>query len=581
MEITDPNAVEKFAASLPTKDKTPVGLAGGDDLDDVEASAASGWAGGIGGTVGGASYLFSTSTVGDPMPMGNNPVIINEYTAMTCPSLWRGTQFIAQTLAGIPKHIMQKIVTIGASGQTARKQRDHEDYRDYILNDEANDLQTALQFWECICHHAVVWGNGYALIVREDDGVTIKAVYLLPPDRVIPFRWAGKQWYALQMIYDYTKPTQQWRAISADNVLHIPGFGFDGMRGYPVVQMMARNLRLGVSAEVYGEKYFSSGGNIGLVIETDMTLTPEQRIDLQHQIASKHTGLDAAHLAMILQKGLKAKNLTMPQETAQYLATRTFALMDVARILGVEPFILYEYGRATWSNLSAMQITSVQSSLMPWINRIEAETKRKLFTWDEKRVLRLGVEFDINQLTRGDTTQQAADSNMRLLSGKYNVNEERARDGQPGIGPQGDVYRVPVQLQTPEVKPPVISDPPPDGGKFTVDLTPLLDDVSARVGAKTIKATESAIKKHHGNPSQFTAWSNGFADEQAQYADQCIRPLLLTFSRMCPEMSLAEADVVGQRYAAAIREYHSKLMGNVDAVAPNIKEMIYVKANIK
>lgn len=405
-----------------------------EDRANIVTSATSGWAGGIGGTVGGASYLFSTYTVGDPMPSGDNPAVINEYTAMTIPGVWAATRWIARTLAWLPREL-----TVQTDAFAKKREWNAPLHR--MLNLRPNGLQTAQQFWECLYHHAVIWGNGYAFLDTEAG-----EMYLLPPDRTFPIRYQGRQFYALQMIYDYSSPSSQWRAVPAEQVIHIPGFGYDGMRGYPVIQLFNNNLRLAKSSEIFAERFYENGGHVLLKLATEKTMTTEQVNDFKAQIRQEYAGVDNAHKAMILHSGLKSDpGGTVDNDKSQMVETRRFSIEDTGRIFGVEPFVLGDYGRATWGNLEQMMTLAVQNGLMPWICVTEQELTYKLLPMVDIEAGKM-ISYRVERLMRGDYTQRVDTAVKKTTNGLSKINEERADLDLPPVGPEGDVLRVPVNL---------------------------------------------------------------------------------------------------------------------------------------
>ena len=85
----------------------------------------------------------------------------NEKTALTIPAYYSGVRFIAETIAGLPKCVVQKT-------NIATTRLNHP--AEWTLNHEVNPLQTPHTFWTTFLLHAVVWSNAYAAIRRGRAG---------------------------------------------------------------------------------------------------------------------------------------------------------------------------------------------------------------------------------------------------------------------------------------------------------------------------------------------------------------------------------------------------------------------------
>jgi HK97 family phage portal protein len=561
-------------------------------------------AGGFGGYEGGSNLLgsntlgvtgvptfsYTTNIIGDPWPI--TATVVNEYTVLSIPAFWRGIRFLAETLAGLPADVCQHL-------PKGTRQRLDDHPLDWVLNDEINDLQTPFDTKAILYSHAIVWGNGYCYIDRTGGQTRL---WNLLPDRVIPFRFIGpdgepKQYYSIGT----AASTGGMHVVPATDILHIAGLGFDGLRGYPIVQIMSQPLRVGKAAEAFGDRFFSNGGHLGGVIESPEKLTPEQVETLRTQIATGYTGVANSHRWMILMNKATAKTLTMPPETAQYLETRQMAVIDVSRILGIPPHILFELGRATWGNIEQMGIELVKYSLGPWVIKSEQEYSRKLLTTQERKA-RLYVRLNVDALQRGDHAQQIDSTSKRIASGLTSINEERALYDLPGIGPDGDNHYVPANWQntakaaagpeetTPEAEPEDTTTPQASQDYAANQVKPspitiehfagLLASAEKRVGSKTSKATDNARQKFlNTEPKQmtsWTAWGNVFADEQAKYSVEAVQPILMTYAsvsghQLDPEQT---ASKIGNKYGFELRRYYSQLAQGEESTPPDLAAIV-------
>jgi phage portal protein BeeE len=69
-----------------------------------------------------------------------------------------------------------------------------------------------------------------------------------------------------QIYYVYNKEGQLY-SLRYDEVLHIPGLGFDGLIGYSPIAMAKNAIGMAIATEEYGAKFFANGANLGGVLE--------------------------------------------------------------------------------------------------------------------------------------------------------------------------------------------------------------------------------------------------------------------------------------------------------------------------
>ena len=377
-----------------------------------------------------AATIVETSRLGDPAASGWDGPGLSERGALCLPAYYSGVRFLSETLSTLPIRVLRRSDDGRESAAKHPVQK--------LLSDEPSELATPAVLLETLWHHTITWGNGYLLIDRDSGGRPI-ALYNLPPDRVEPLRVRGKTWYAV-LPEDGSTPSP----ISGNNVIHVAGLGFDGLRGYSPIRLMADSLGLGKSAQQWATKFYNSGAHLGGVISTDAKLTPEQLEDVRREINSRHTGLANAAKWMVLMGGAKAAPLGAPPETAKLVEVLGVSVGQIAQILRVPPIHLYDFGRATWGNASEMDRYTVQYSLRPWIVKIEQELRRKLFTRGE-RESGLYVRVSVDGLLRGDPQARAEGARLRLSEGLSSTNEERRLEDRPPIdAPWADAYRVPA-----------------------------------------------------------------------------------------------------------------------------------------
>lgn len=177
---------------------------------------------------------------------------VNERTAMQTTAVYACVRILAETIASLPLHTY--INTDGGK----EKARDHPIY--YLLANSPNPEMTSFVFSETLMSHLLLWGNSYSQIVRDGRG-KIVSVYPLLPDKMNVKRSEKGELY-----YEYLKDGKV-HILRKEEVLHIPGLGFDGLIGYSPIAMAKDAIGMSLATEEYGAKFFPDGANPGGVLE--------------------------------------------------------------------------------------------------------------------------------------------------------------------------------------------------------------------------------------------------------------------------------------------------------------------------
>lgn len=74
------------------------------------------------------------------------------------------------------------------------------------------------------------------------------------------------------------KPKGGYVTLRKDEVLHIPGLGFDGLIGYSPIAMAKNAIGITLATEEYSASFFANGANPGGVLEHPGVIKDVQRV---------------------------------------------------------------------------------------------------------------------------------------------------------------------------------------------------------------------------------------------------------------------------------------------------------------
>lgn len=365
---------------------------------------------------------------------------VSPASAMTLPAYYAALRAISEDIGKLPLITYERLDPRGK-----RRAIEHPLYA--LLHDSPNEWMSACTWRESLTHYALSWGNGYAEIIR-DRGEVVALGRPIHPSRVaLRFDENGHLLYEIHTGELHVRgplPLDQptTLVLPQRDVLHLRGLG-DGLLGYSVAQMAAESLGLSLAAQQFGAKFFGNGTHTGGIFTHPQTLSDTAQQHLRESLDRYRVGGDDALKVLLLEEGMTYERATIPPEDAQFLQTREFQVVEIARWFRIPPHKIAELTHATFSNIEHQGLEYVVDTLQPWLVRWEQELKRKLFADDPDYF----AEHQVLGLLRGD--QQARSNYYRTLFyiGAISPNDIRELenqnpivDGDGDLDPAGDMY---------------------------------------------------------------------------------------------------------------------------------------------
>lgn len=363
------------------------------------------------------SFYFGSSATGKS---------VTPSSAVQVSAVYACVRVIAETIASLPLHVYESTDT------GSRKAPEHPLYR--LLHDEPNAEMTSFVWRETMLSHLLLWGNAYCQIIRTGRN-KIDSIYPLIPDQMEVDRDSRGN-----LTYTYTTSEGKTYALKPEDVLHIPGLGFDGVVGYSPIALEKSAIGLGIAAEEYGSKFFSNGARpSGILVHPNTVKDPSA---LRASWNAAFTGSANAGKVAVLEENMHFEPLTMPNNEAQFLETRKFQVNEICRIFRVPPHMIGDLDRATFSNIEHQSISFAVHTIRPWLVRMEQAMNRALFPDNEKR--RFYVQFNLDGLMRGDYKSRMEGYAIARQNGWMSANEIRELENLNPLSDEdgGNVYLV-------------------------------------------------------------------------------------------------------------------------------------------
>ena len=186
---------------------------------------------------------------------------VNEMTAMQTTAVYACVRILSEAIASLPIHVYR--YKDGGKEMVC----DHPLYT--LLHDEPNPEMISFVFRETLMSHLLIWGNAYAQIIRNGKGEVLSLYPLLPNKMSVERDSNGVLYYVYSRYTDENPNMKKMGDIilRQEDVLHIPGLGFDGLIGYSPIAMARNAVGMTMACEEYGASFFANGANPGGVLE--------------------------------------------------------------------------------------------------------------------------------------------------------------------------------------------------------------------------------------------------------------------------------------------------------------------------
>ena len=374
----------------------------------------------------GYSFLFGRTTSGKP---------VNERTAMQTTAVYACVRILAEAVASLPLHVYEYQDDGGK-----KLVHDHPLY--YLLHDEPTPEMTSFVFRETLMSHLLIWGNAYAQIIRDGAGRVLGLYPLLPDKMDVQRDDRGNIYYVYSRNSDENPMFKEYGDIrlKAEDVLHIPGLGFDGLIGYSPIAMAKNAVGMTLACEEYGASFFANGANPGGILEHPGVLKDPSKV--RESWNSVYRGVNNAHKIAVLEEGMKYQQIGIPPEEAQFLETRKFQINEIARLYRIPPHMVGDLDKSSFSNIEQQSLEFVKYTLDPWVIRWEQSLQRSLLLPGEKG--KYFIKLNVDGLLRGDYQSRMNGYAVGRQNGWFSANDIREMENMNPIPDEqgGNLYLI-------------------------------------------------------------------------------------------------------------------------------------------
>ena len=338
----------------------------------------------------------------------NAGVRVSEHSAMKFEIWWACVRAIADTLATPPLILYERLPGGGKRHATGLPQFG-------LMHDAPNGETTSQYFRQTLMAHVCNWGNCYAEIERNGYGDPI-ALHPLLPDRTRAARvlvkdQVTKEIAPQRVVICQVAPGTGFQGsnqvtLPAEKVLHIPGLGYNGVSGYPVVRMARQSIGHAIAIDEFGARFFGSGARLSGIITHPMSLDQPAKDRIRTSLEVQHQGLSQAHRLAVLDEGMKWEQTSVPPDDAQFLQSSLASVARICRWFRVPPHMAMDLSRGTFSNIEVQSIEFIRFAMLHWYVAWEQWLNKSLLTPEQRQ--KYFFEFLVEGFLRGSLTERYA-----------------------------------------------------------------------------------------------------------------------------------------------------------------------------
>ena len=317
--------------------------------------------------------------------------------SMACSAYTACIRVISDAVSSLPLHVFERLANGGKTKATS-----HPIYR--LLHMQPNPWQTAQEFRDWMTGMYLHYGASYAEI-RPGARGAVSELWPLHSSRMQAERLEDGR-----LRYLYREPNGRQTIYSQEQIFALRFTTEDGINAIPTYKLFSNVIGLAQALEAHAATYFGNNARPGVVLESDNPIPAEAAERLRESWERMHRGQNA-HRTAVLPNGVKLRELSGSNESAQMLESRQFAVIECCRLFRVPPHMIQDLTRSTYSNIEVQGTEFVQHCLLPHLKRWEAAISRDLIVDDE----RYFAEHSVSGMLRGDHASRTLKIENRFL----------------------------------------------------------------------------------------------------------------------------------------------------------------------
>lgn len=280
-----------------------------------------------------------------------------------------------------------------------------------------------------------LYGEAFWYVLERDRLQYATCVEVLNP-ALVDVKRDGSIWYGTGT----SRLELDWA-----NVIHIPFLSMPGaQRGLNSIEYAGVSYALALAAMEYGQRWFAQGASPSYLLSTDQKLGQEEVKRIAQKFLIEHSGLQAAHLPLVVDSGLKVDKIQSTPDEAQYLNTLEYARRVIAAFFGLPTHLVggtADGGNVWGGTVEQQSIQMVAFTISGYTVRLDEAFSRLLPEGQS-------AALDDEKLIVSDAASMAKLIQMLRLTGVETPNEIRVGKFRKRPREGGDDLLTPLNSNT-------------------------------------------------------------------------------------------------------------------------------------
>lgn len=269
--------------------------------------------------------------------------------------------------------------------------------------------------------------------IRYDNAGRVIGFEPIPPAAVTVHRTPqGRN------VYECRRSGADPEFVDQDDMLHIPGPGFDGVRGRSRISMARTAIAGAMTFEEQAIRIHENSARPSAAVTLPSNVTPEGKRRIEAFFRERAVGRTNAGRVLYLDADQTYTPMQLSPEDMGTLEMRRYTSADICRFFGVPPHIMGEAaGTSAWgSGIEQLTIGFLRFTLEPELQRVEHELNAKLF--DARSGLY--AEYDRDALAAMDAKTAAEVTAAEINAGVSTPNEARRKRNRPDMAGGDQIF---------------------------------------------------------------------------------------------------------------------------------------------
>lgn len=481
---------------------------------------------------------------------------VNILTSLQVSTVWACVNLISQQIAINPFNVYQ------LDGSGNKTEAINHDYFDLVTNNP-NPEMDSISFRTAVQFSTELTGNGY-IEIQRDNGGRVVALWHRASERTHPFRMSNGV-----LAYQTTdSESREPRIIRMEDMIHIKGATLNGLVALNPLEFFRGPIGSKLAMDKYSARFFANNATPSGILSMPATMKvrpedkPKMRADWESQM---HGGNQ--HRINILDQGATFTPITIAQNDAQFLETKTEIAKEIAAFFGVQGYAVGLLDKGIKANVEQQAQDLYNYCLRPRMAKWEKAFSTKLFSSKGRSAGRYITHFDVFKLLHPDDASIQVSIQSSVQNGVITPNEGRSWLGLNNDGdPSGNRRYIQLNMQT-------------------------LENANAVVPAPSKPDTELALEQEEnsrpiGIDAQYRDW---FVDSMSRFmkrdvrdaksARQCLLPVLESMTATLKQGNSNTSLSADEETVKAIEKYTNSLVSKSTKWSGDPNEVIAVEFN--